>query len=72
MILADLWMPDEDGFSLLQDIQARLLKPIPAIAATADPRPEIREQALRAGFTRVVLKPISLDQLILIINELIA
>jgi CheY-like chemotaxis protein len=72
IILADLWMPDGDGFSLLQEIQARLLKPIPSIAVTADPRPEIHEQALRAGFTRVVLKPVSLDQLILIIDELTA
>ena len=61
VLLADIGMPDEDGYSLIQRVRA-LCPPgsasIPAAALTAFARVEDRERALRAGFQMHLSKPI--------------
>jgi len=61
VLLADIGMPGEDGYSLMQRIRAqrpRASGSIPAAALTALARDEDRERALRAGFQLHLAKPI--------------
>jgi signal transduction histidine kinase/ActR/RegA family two-component response regulator len=61
VLLADIGMPGEDGYSLMQRIRAQRPRDsasIPAAALTALAREEDRERALRAGFQLHLAKPI--------------
>lgn len=73
VLISDIGMPDEDGFSLIGDI--RRLPPergglIPAIALTAYARAEDRVRALRAGFQLHVAKPVEQPELIAAVANL--
>ena len=66
ILLTDINMPGEDGYSLIKKLRA--LKPdqgseIPAIALTAMARPEDMETALSAGFQLHLPKPVDIDEL---------
>jgi len=65
-IVADIAMPDEDGYALIKKVR-RLSIPqggqIPAVAVTAYASLHDREQALAAGFDRHVAKPVEPHQL---------
>jgi signal transduction histidine kinase/DNA-binding response OmpR family regulator len=66
ILLTDINMPGEDGYSLIRRVRA--LKPdegsdIPAIALTAMARPEDSETALSAGFQIHLAKPVDIDEL---------
>ncbi len=66
VLLSDLEMPDEDGYSLIRKVRA--LQPeeggdTPAVALTAYARPEDRRRALLAGFQIHLTKPIEADEL---------
>jgi PAS domain S-box-containing protein len=66
VLISDIGMPDEDGYSLIKKIRA--LPPaeggeIPAAALTAYARDEDRVKALLAGFQIHVPKPVSLAEL---------
>ena len=66
-IVSDVGMPDEDGYSLIQ--QVRALEPergglTPAIALTGYGRPEDRLQLLAAGYQVHLSKPVELMQLV--------
>ena len=67
VLLADIGMPGEDGYSLIQRVRA-LCPPgsasIPAAALTALARDEDRERALRAGFQLHLAKPIDASALV--------
>jgi PAS domain S-box-containing protein len=62
VLLADLRMPDEDGYSLIQKVRAREREQqeerLPAIAVTAYASPRDRDQAIAAGFDAHVAKPV--------------
>jgi signal transduction histidine kinase/DNA-binding response OmpR family regulator len=73
LLLADLAMPGEDGFSLIRKIRARSperLGRIPAGALSAYARPEERARALLAGFDLHVPKPVSPAELAAAVLEL--
>jgi signal transduction histidine kinase/CheY-like chemotaxis protein len=57
VIVSDIGLPGEDGFSLMRRIRA-LRDDIPAIALTAYGSSDERERALEAGFRAFLLKPI--------------
>jgi PAS domain S-box-containing protein len=66
LVLADLAMPGEDGFSFIRKL--RLLEPahlrrIPAVALTAYVRRDDRTRALDAGYQAHLAKPFDLDEL---------
>jgi PAS domain S-box-containing protein len=67
VLLADLRMPDEDGYSLIRQLRTRerqrRLAPIPAIAVTAYASVSDREQAIAAGYDWHLAKPIDPDAL---------
>ncbi len=65
VVVSDLAMPDEDGYSLLARMRAgERLKRVPAIALTAYSTPVDREQALSAGFHAHVAKPVRTAELL--------
>jgi signal transduction histidine kinase/ActR/RegA family two-component response regulator len=73
VLLADIAMPDEDGYSLLRRVRA--LQPaaaarIPAAAITALARADDRRRALQAGFQLHMSKPIEATSLIEAVSEL--
>lgn len=66
VVLADINMPGEDGYSLISKL--RSLSPekgsnIPAIAITAMARPEDEEKVISAGFQAHLPKPIDIEEL---------
>lgn len=67
VLLSDIAMPDEDGYSLIRKIR-RLDTPgmsdLPAVAFTSFAREEDRQGALQAGFHLHVAKPIDARALI--------
>jgi PAS domain S-box-containing protein len=73
LLIADIGMPEEDGYSLISNI--RSLPPergglIPAIALTAYARAEDRERALLAGYQMHISKPIEPGRLVEEVAEL--
>jgi signal transduction histidine kinase/CheY-like chemotaxis protein len=75
-IIADIGMPDEDGYTFLEGVRRedreRKLARIPAIAVTAFARAEDRERALAAGFDDHLPKPVDTEKLIRLLSELTA
>jgi signal transduction histidine kinase/ActR/RegA family two-component response regulator len=57
LLLIDIAMPGEDGYSLIRDIRSTGLK-LPAAALTAQARDIERVQALEAGFDAHIAKPV--------------
>ena len=67
VLLADIAMPDEDGYSLIRRIRSSAAlhnATIPAAALTSFARDEDRQQALDAGFHLHVAKPVDPRRLI--------
>ncbi|MGE0450431.1 MAG: ATP-binding protein [Vicinamibacterales bacterium] len=66
LLIADLGMPEEDGFSLIASIRSLETgtSHVPAIALTARTRPEDVQQALAAGFQMHVAKPVDAGRLV--------
>jgi CheY-like chemotaxis protein len=70
VILLDVMMPGRDGYSFLEEIRALPLAKRPRIIAlTALGMREDRDKLLAAGCERVVTKPISTDELRLILES---
>ena len=67
VLLADIAMPGEDGYSLIRKLRALdspAIASIPAAALTAFARNEDRQQALEAGFQLHLAKPIDAQTLV--------
>ena len=67
VLLADIGMPDEDGYSLIRRLRSAAsarLASIPAAALTAFTRDEDRQQALQAGFQMHLAKPVDRRSLV--------
>jgi CheY-like chemotaxis protein len=73
VLISDIGMPLEDGYSLIgrvRAMEAKLGKRIPAIALTAYARVEDRVRALTAGFQIHVPKPIEPVELVAVVASL--
>ena len=74
LIVSDIGMPLEDGYSLIRRIRAlprdTSLASTPVIALTAFARPEDRTQALLAGFNVHLTKPVDPKELLAAIADL--
>jgi len=67
LIVSDIGMPDEDGYSLikkLRKLKSKRAKQVPAVALTAYATVEDRARALTAGFQIHVAKPIDPEVLV--------
>jgi CheY-like chemotaxis protein len=66
VMICDIGMPDEDGYSLIRDVRAAEAghaQQTPALALTGYARSEDRAQALSAGYQMHIAKPIDLLEL---------
>src|SRR6185503_7372447 len=71
VMVSDLAMPGEDGYSLIAKVRATEYgKLVPAVALTAYVRVEDRAHALSAGFNMFVPKPVEPSELIAAIANL--
>jgi signal transduction histidine kinase/CheY-like chemotaxis protein len=73
VIISDIGMPEEDGYSLIRSIRtlpAEDKKNIPAIALTAFARNEDRTRALVAGFNLHMAKPVEPGALVRAVVDL--
>lgn len=73
VLVSDIGMPDEDGFSLIRKVRGRTGVrggKLPAVALTAYARGEDRAAALRAGFNGHVAKPVEASEIIAVIGSL--
>lgn len=72
ILISDIGMPDEDGYSLIRKIRnlTQQGKQIPAIALTAHASEEARILALNAGFSSHLAKPFDPDELIAVVSTL--
>jgi signal transduction histidine kinase/ActR/RegA family two-component response regulator len=73
IVVSDIGMPEEDGYSLIRKIRALPNKErasIPAIALTAFARNEDRTRALLEGFNVHMAKPVEPAELLLALSDL--
>jgi PAS domain S-box-containing protein len=73
VMVSDIGMPDEDGYSLIRRVRAlpdRQQRDIPAIALTAFTRAQDRMRALTSGYQNHVSKPVEPDELATVIASL--
>ncbi|MBW4683859.1 MAG: response regulator [Komarekiella atlantica HA4396-MV6] len=74
ILLSDIGMPEEDGYSLIRKIRAQETEQkekLPAIALTAFARDEERILILQAGFQAHISKPVEPDELIKVVTNLV-
>lgn len=73
VLLSDIGMPDEDGFSLIRKVRALAgsNRTIPASSVTAFARSQDRERALLSGFDAHLVKPIEPGELVAVVLSLI-
>lgn len=75
VLISDIGMPEEDGYSLMQKVQTLAKeadRKIIAIALTAYASDKERQKAIEAGFDKHIAKPVQPIQLALIIADLVA
>jgi signal transduction histidine kinase len=75
VLLADINMPDEDGYSLIKKIRSSSREAtanVLAVAVTALARPEDADRALASGFQVHLAKPFDISELAGSINRLIS
>ncbi|MFC4653494.1 MULTISPECIES: response regulator [Rheinheimera] len=73
LILCDLYMPGQNGLSLIQQVkQLPAYKFTPVIMLTTEHSEEFRLQAYQAGIKAWVTKPFSPHQLLTAVNKLIS
>ena len=72
VLLADIAMPGEDGYSLIRQIRSAgtKLASIPAAAVTAHAREDERTRALAAGFHVHMAKPVEPSEIVRMVNHL--
>ena len=73
VLLADLGMPEMDGYELIE--QVRALDPnlggrVPAVAVTAYASPQDRLRALHAGYQNHIAKPVEPEELAAVITSI--
>ena len=74
VLVSDLAMPDEDGYSLIRAVRASERgtgRDTPALALTAYVRVQDRARAVAAGFNVFVEKPVDPDELISVIAGIV-
>jgi CheY-like chemotaxis protein len=72
ILLCDIAMPEQDGYSLIRSIRspADEKSRVPAVALTAYGRPAEREIALGEGFDEYLKKPVEPEELIALVARM--
>lgn len=72
VVLMDMMMPEMDGYEAIGRIKSdKVLKKIPIIAITAQAMDGDREKCLQAGADGYISKPVNVDELLILLNQLI-
>ena len=74
VVLADIGMPDQDGYTLIEALRRENSgngAGVPAVAVSAYARPVDRQRALTAGFDRHIAKPVEPAALVESVAELL-
>lgn len=74
-LVADIGMPERDGYWLIRAIRSLSASDggaMPAVALTAWTAPKDREEAVAAGYNRHLGKPIDPNALVLAVSALVA
>lgn len=73
VVLMDMMMPDMDGYEAIGKMKSdEELKNIPVIAVTAQAMVGDRQKCLKAGADGYISKPVNVDELLRLLNKLIA
>jgi CheY-like chemotaxis protein len=75
LLVSDIGMPNEDGYSLIQKVRSldsNYARHVPAVALTAYATDEDRMQALSAGFQMHVPKPIEPESFVTSLASVLA
>ncbi|MEO5857892.1 MAG: ATP-binding protein [Pyrinomonadaceae bacterium] len=75
VVLSDITMPDEDGYSLIKrirEMETTEISDLPAIALTAMARSEDGDRAISSGFQMHMAKPVDIDELTKAIESLVS
>jgi signal transduction histidine kinase/DNA-binding response OmpR family regulator len=69
LLISDIGLPGEDGYSLIEKVRAfdEPCGQVPAVALTAYASPEDRDRVLSAGFQMHIAKPVEPEELVTII-----
>jgi CheY-like chemotaxis protein len=73
VLISDIGMPKMDGYELIQRIRQQeegTDKRIPAVALTAYARVQDRMQAIMAGFSTHIAKPVEANELVTVVASL--
>ncbi|WP_051227807.1 hybrid sensor histidine kinase/response regulator [Oceanospirillum beijerinckii] len=71
LILLDMHMPDLTGHEVLEILQASpRTATIPIVAISAENQPDFINQSLQAGFTEYLTKPLAIEKLLMLIDQL--
>jgi CheY-like chemotaxis protein len=72
IVLLDMMMPDIDGYEMIQQIRSiKGRENLPVVAVTAQAMMGDREKCLEAGANEYVSKPIDVDMLLGILNNIL-
>lgn len=72
VVLMDMMMPEMDGYEAIEKMKNdQELKDIPVIAITAQAMTGDREKCMEAGADGYISKPVDVDELLLLLNQLI-
>ncbi len=72
VVLMDMMMPEMDGYEAIEKMKSdHQLKDIPVIAITAQAMTGDREKCMEAGADGYISKPVDVDELLLLLNQLI-
>ncbi|MFN6472848.1 MAG: chemotaxis protein CheB [Nostoc sp. SerVER01] len=73
LLLSDISMPEQDGYTLIRQVRALSVEQggqIPAVAITAHARDDERREALSAGFQAHLAKPVDQTRLLFVVASL--
>ena len=72
LMIADIGLPDQDGYELIRQVRAiDSARGLPAVALTAYAQPNDRDRALAAGFQLHIAKPVHPAEFVHTVGELV-
>lgn len=71
LIIADVVMPEMDGYAFAARLRGLMAQPIPVIFCTAAPREEVESLARRVGVQRIVTKPIEVEEIMAAVDAVV-
>lgn len=72
VMLLDVGLPDADGLSVIDSLDARGLKPAATYAMTGHADQVTRDRCIARGCAGVLIKPVPVQQLLRIVTEAVA